>query len=269
MGVKMTSADSAESPTIVKSASGTDKDMVVVTPDFRLSLTVASLGLYMLMAQATGFGMIVSFIGAFLVLQTIRLRFRFGGESLDVLRVEQLSDEGKRSEPAETDPAGRKVAIGPWKYSSVVNWEFWWPGFPVVAYFKETQTKATGQRHFFFMIMDGKAVYGEMLKRFGNAGNAKPGLDEWDDLRPLSPKGYARVKAKAWKALLHLEQQLQIKTRIETAIRMVKSVRADDVAVTLQKVLKLARLSVVKAVRGAKELLAKATSGTATIKSKR
>jgi hypothetical protein len=23
-----------------------------------------------------------------------------------------------------------------WAYSSFVNWEFWWPGFPVLVYFK-------------------------------------------------------------------------------------------------------------------------------------
>lgn len=23
-----------------------------------------------------------------------------------------------------------------WAYASFVNWEFWWPGFPVLVYFK-------------------------------------------------------------------------------------------------------------------------------------
>ena len=28
-----------------------------------------------------------------------------------------------------------------WKFNTFVNWEFWWPNFPVLVYFKETQTK--------------------------------------------------------------------------------------------------------------------------------
>jgi hypothetical protein len=33
-----------------------------------------------------------------------------------------------------------------------VNWELWWPSFPVLVYFKETQTKPEGQIHFFPVI---------------------------------------------------------------------------------------------------------------------
>jgi hypothetical protein len=37
-------------------------------------------------------------------------------------------------------------------YASFVNWELWWPSFPVLVYFKETQTKPEGQIHFFPVI---------------------------------------------------------------------------------------------------------------------
>lgn len=38
------------------------------------------------------------------------------------------------------------------RYSSFVNWELWWPNFPILVYFKETQTKPEGQVHFFPVI---------------------------------------------------------------------------------------------------------------------
>mmetsp|Transcript_56157 Transcript_56157/g.132316 ORF Transcript_56157/g.132316 Transcript_56157/m.132316 type:complete len:324 (-) Transcript_56157:373-1344(-) len=263
LGLKMSSTDTL---TTTESKGAENSKMTVITPDFRLSLSVVCLGLYLLKSQVTGFGMLFSFVGAFLVLQTIRLRFRFSENSLDVLRVDELSDDGKQISPSSSssaDPAGRKVAIGPWKYSSVTNWEFWWPGFPLIAYFKETQTKKTGQRHFFFMIMDGKAVYGEMLKRFGNPMNAKPALEEWNDLRPLSPKGYTRFKSMLRRKLKNLEEQLQIKRRIATALSWVKQVRAEDISVTFKKLAALVRGYALKAVRSAKELVQKGTGSGA------
>lgn len=38
------------------------------------------------------------------------------------------------------------------RYSTFVNWELWWPNFPILVYFKETQTKPEGQVHFFPVI---------------------------------------------------------------------------------------------------------------------
>lgn len=40
-----------------------------------------------------------------------------------------------------------------WSLESITNWEFWWPGFPVLVYYKENQTRAEGQPHFFPIIM--------------------------------------------------------------------------------------------------------------------
>jgi hypothetical protein len=42
------------------------------------------------------------------------------------------------------------------RYSTFVNWEFWWPNFPILVYFKETQTKPEGQIHFFPIIFVSK-----------------------------------------------------------------------------------------------------------------
>jgi Protein of unknown function (DUF3119) len=60
-----------------------------------------------------------------------------------------------------------------WKYSSFVNWEFWWPGFPILVYFKETQTKPDGQIHFFPVIFDGEQVYNVMKERCGPSKGSK------------------------------------------------------------------------------------------------
>lgn len=38
------------------------------------------------------------------------------------------------------------------RYSTFINWEFWWPNFPILVYFKEKQTKPEGQIHFFPII---------------------------------------------------------------------------------------------------------------------
>lgn len=61
-----------------------------------------------------------------------------------------------------------------WKFDSFVNWEFWWPNFPVLVYFKETQTKPEGQIHFFPIIFDGKTLYETMLDRCGKTQNSGP-----------------------------------------------------------------------------------------------
>lgn len=40
-----------------------------------------------------------------------------------------------------------------------MNWELWWPQFPVLVYFKETQTKPEGQIHFFPVIFVSPLIY--------------------------------------------------------------------------------------------------------------
>lgn len=44
------------------------------------------------------------------------------------------------------------------RYSTFVNWELWWPNFPILVYFKETQTKPEGQIHFFPVIFVSKTA---------------------------------------------------------------------------------------------------------------
>ena len=74
-------------------------------------------------------------LAAFLSVQASRVRFVFGPDALEVV----IGNSGADTENAFVGGANR------WAYASFVNWEFWWPGFPVLVYFKETQTKPEGQ----------------------------------------------------------------------------------------------------------------------------
>ncbi|KAL7259789.1 hypothetical protein ACSBR1_005621 [Camellia fascicularis] len=86
-----------------------------------------------------------------------------------------LVQEVKAGEQLEE--SGENVFVGGknrWKYSTFVNWELWWPNFPVLVYFKETQTKPEGQVHFFPVIFDGKQLYDVMVERAGPSKTSGP-----------------------------------------------------------------------------------------------
>nr|BAJ84953.1 predicted protein [Hordeum vulgare subsp. vulgare] len=61
------------------------------------------------------------------------------------------------------------------RYSTFVNWELWWPQFPILVYFKETQTKPEGQIHFFPVIFNGRQLYDIMVERAGPSETSGPG----------------------------------------------------------------------------------------------
>ncbi|KDO80257.1 hypothetical protein CISIN_1g028522mg [Citrus sinensis] len=77
----------------------------------------------------------------------------------------------------ELNESGENVFVGGknrWKYSTFVNWELWWPNFPILVYFKETQTKPEGQVHFFPVIFNGKQLYDVMVERAGPSKTSGP-----------------------------------------------------------------------------------------------
>ncbi|RDY02864.1 hypothetical protein CR513_13620 [Mucuna pruriens] len=107
----------------------------------------------------------VGLLGLLLLFQTTRVRFVFDDEALEVRIGEQLQESGEN------------VFVGGenrWKYSTFVNWEFWWPNFPILVYFKETQTKPEGQIHFFPIIFNGKQLYDVMVERAGPSKTSGP-----------------------------------------------------------------------------------------------
>ena len=77
-------------------------------------------------------------------------------KSLWKRRAQEGGDEGSELEESSNSFVG---GMNKWDYSSFVNWELWWPDFPILVYFKETQTKPEGQIHFFPVIMNGRELY--------------------------------------------------------------------------------------------------------------
>ncbi|KAH0448129.1 hypothetical protein IEQ34_021929 [Dendrobium chrysotoxum] len=135
---------------------------VIPDPDFRIPIVLLGLAggfVYqdkLLPAATTGL------LGLLLLVQATRVRFVFDEEALEVRIGEQLQESGEN------------VFVGGknrWKYSTFVNWELWWPNFPILVYFKETQTKPEGQIHFF---PNGKQLYNVMLERAGPSKTSLP-----------------------------------------------------------------------------------------------
>ena len=130
----------------------------------------------------TQFG-VHGFLGAFLALQASRVRFRFSDTDLDVVFIDPGADDSTALD-VDTDSSGDNKLQGGganrWSFESVTNWEFWFPGFPVLVYYKENQTRPEGQPHFFPIIMDGKKVYETMLEKMPESVNKKPAVSEWN-----------------------------------------------------------------------------------------
>ena len=130
----------------------------------------------------TQFG-VHGFLGAFLALQASRVRFRFSDTDLDVVFIDPGADDSTALD-VDTDSSGDNKLQGGganrWSFESVTNWEFWFPGFPVLVYYKENQTRPEGQPHFFPIIMDGKKLYETMLEKMPESVNKKPAVSEWN-----------------------------------------------------------------------------------------
>jgi len=127
-------------------------------------------------------------LGAFLTFQASRVRFRFTNKDLDVVFIEPGAADDTAKDVGTDSSGDNKLQGGgenKWALSSVTNWEFWWPGFPVLVYYKENQTKADGQPHFFPIIMDGKKLYETMLEKMPPSMNEKPSPSDWNLLTAL------------------------------------------------------------------------------------
>ncbi|XP_058113236.1 uncharacterized protein LOC131256264 [Magnolia sinica] len=141
------------------------RETVIPDPDYRIPIVLLGLagGLAyqgnLLPAAPAGL------LGLLLLFQTTRVRFVFDEESLEVKVGDQLQESGEN------------VFVGGknrWKYSTFVNWELWWPNFPILVYFKETQTKPEGQVHFFPVIFNGRQLYDVMVERAGPSKTSGP-----------------------------------------------------------------------------------------------
>ena len=158
---------------------------VVVDPDYNVAIGFAAYGIFLVaIFQASLLGVVLGgltlLFASFLVVQTNRLRFVF----------DETSFELKSGLSGELTDTGENVVVGGANrrtYASFKNWDFF-PSkdFPILVYFKETQTSADkweegpgqfdkvggGQIHFFPAI----AKVDQLEEQFRLRGCAK--IDE-------------------------------------------------------------------------------------------
>lgn len=143
----------------------TKLESTVIPPDFRIPAVLLGAAGLLLAADNKLAAAPLGLLGALLAFQATRVRFLLDTDSLEVV----IGDKAEKS--------GENVFVGGenrWRYDTFTNWEFWWPQFPVLVYFKETQTKPEGQVHFFPVIANGKMLYDKMVERCGPSQNSGP-----------------------------------------------------------------------------------------------
>ncbi|XP_024380813.1 uncharacterized protein [Physcomitrium patens] len=148
-----------------KATPKTTRATVIPDPDYRIPIILLGTAGALLYQDNLLPAAPIGLLGLLLLVQTTRVRFVFDDEGLEV-------KVGK-----ELDESGENVFVGGknrWSYSSFVNWELWWPIFPVLVYFKETQTKPEGQIHFFPVIFNGNQLYDVMVERAGPSKTSGP-----------------------------------------------------------------------------------------------
>uniref|UniRef100_A0A7S1ZIC5 Uncharacterized protein n=1 Tax=Ditylum brightwellii TaxID=49249 RepID=A0A7S1ZIC5_9STRA len=113
----------------------------VVGPDYKLAFTFGVIGALIIAAipasilAITAGGLILLF-SSFLAVQTARVRFVFDETSFELKTVERRSRE-------ILVESGENVIVGGanrWAYDTFVEWKFIPTQFPILVYFKETQT---------------------------------------------------------------------------------------------------------------------------------
>ncbi|KAJ8444632.1 hypothetical protein Cgig2_023695 [Carnegiea gigantea] len=141
------------------------RETVIPDSDYRIPIVLLGASGLLVYSNNLAAAVPVGLLGLLLLVQATRIRFVFDDEALEVRVGSELKESGEN------------VFVGGknrWKYSSFVNWEFWWPNFPILVYFKETQTKPEGQIHFFPIIFNGKQLYDVMVERCGPSKTSAP-----------------------------------------------------------------------------------------------
>ncbi|KAF8393224.1 hypothetical protein HHK36_021465 [Tetracentron sinense] len=142
-----------------------NRETVIPEPDYRIPIVLLGLAGGLVYTDNLLPAAPVGLLGLLLLFQTTRVKFVFDPDALEVKIGDQLQESGEN------------VFVGGknrWKYSTFINWELWWPSFPILVYFKETQTKPEGQVHFFPVIFNGKQLYDVMVERAGPSKTSAP-----------------------------------------------------------------------------------------------
>ncbi|GBF92640.1 hypothetical protein Rsub_05009 [Raphidocelis subcapitata] len=138
---------------------------VIPSPSYNVPLGLLAISGLSAFEGATPLAALTGLLGIFLTIQAGRVKFVFDDEALEVVIA------GKEEKETENKFVGGRNR---WTYDTFINWEFWWPSFPVLVYFKESQTKPEGQIHFFPIIFNGKELYDVMRERCGPTKTSGP-----------------------------------------------------------------------------------------------
>jgi len=137
-------------------------EITVIPPNYNVPIGALSLSALSLSTGNLFAAVPLGAIGALLTVQAGRVRFQFDNEALEI-KVDKGDD--KLANSRENFVVGGKNR---WNYKTFTEWYFI-PNkeFPVLMYFKETQTSPQGQSHLFPVIMNGKNLYEAMMKNVG------------------------------------------------------------------------------------------------------
>jgi hypothetical protein len=175
-------------------------DPVVIDPDYRVAILFLAIGflLDLIPYLQLSLGPIITALGVLFWIQTGRIRFVFDETAFE-LKTTTGNNNNNNNDPNQLNSSGENVVVGGanrWETKSIINYDFYpenWidstiPGFPILVYFKETQTPAetwnngpgklandpekiasglakAGQVHFFPAVCNAQQIRDEFAKR--------------------------------------------------------------------------------------------------------
>ena len=107
-------------------------DTIELAPSYSLPIALVALAVPLLLVKLW-IGLVVSLFGVFLLIQAATLRLRFTATDLDIYRGETM--------------------IRRFPYLEWQNWQIFWPGVPILFYFKEVNSI-----HFLPILFDPKTL---------------------------------------------------------------------------------------------------------------
>lgn len=105
---------------------------VELSPSYTLPLVLIAIAVPMLLVQIWA-SLVIAFFGFFLLFQAVTIRLQFTATALDIYRSETL--------------------IRRFPYQDWQNWRIFWPGVPILFYFKEVKSI-----HFLPILFDPKML---------------------------------------------------------------------------------------------------------------
>jgi hypothetical protein len=117
----------------VTTSTSTSQQTIELSPSYAIPLVLILGAIPLLLIKQWAISLAIAFFGLFLMYQTVSLRLQFSETDLDIYRGEKLI---------------RRFPYREWQ-----NWRIFWPGFPVLFYFKEINSI-----HFLPILFDPKML---------------------------------------------------------------------------------------------------------------